>query len=98
MKLAGIILGLLFWSVAYLIGIRKRVGIIPTVHVESVSDRGQMGTTVGLWLFLLGLFTGVLPWGIGHIPDRISIYLIVFIPLIILMAIYWTIRTYEQQE
>lgn len=98
MKLLGIILGLIFWIIAYFTGVRKQLGIIPTVHINQISDPARLSKTIGFWLFLLGLFVGVLPWGMSGIPDPLNVYLIVFIPLIILMRIYWAIRTFERQD
>ncbi len=98
MKILGIILGLLFWIIAYLAGIQKMVGIIPTVHTEQISDPDRLGKIIGLWLFFLGIFVGALPYGLKNIPAKIGVYLIVFVPLIILMRIYWAIRTFEQQD
>lgn len=98
MKLLGIILGLLFWILAYLTGARKMIAIIPTVRPGQISDPDRLGRTMGLWFFILGIFVGVLPYGLGTIPEKTGVYLIVFIPLIILMRIYWAIRTLEQQD
>lgn len=98
MRLLGILLGLLFWIIGYLTGIRKMIGIIPTVHPEQISDQNRLGKTMGLWFFILGIFVAALPFGLGTIPEKVGVYLIVFIPLIILMRIYWAIRTLEQQD
>jgi len=97
LQVLAILLMLLLWIPSYLIGIRKMLDIIPTVRSDRIDEPDKVSGIIGRWLFLLGIYAVFIPWGLKQLPQKIAIYVIIFLPLVILMRIYAAILTHEKQ-
>ena len=50
--------------IAYLVGVRKQVGLIAGIQPDRVADREGLGRWVGLTVFLIGLVTILMGLGV----------------------------------
>ena len=75
------------YVLAYLIGVKKRLGLISGLKPERVTDKDALARWVGLMLFLLGVVSILMGLGIYLFMGKILTIVLVGVGLISVLSI-----------
>ncbi len=75
------------YVIAYLIGVKKRVGLISGLKSDQVADKDGLARWVGLYLFLIGVVTILMGLGIYLFMGKILTIVLVGVALITALSI-----------
>ena len=75
------------YVIAYLIGVKKRVGLISGLNPDRVADKDGLARWVGLMLFLMGVVTVLMGLGIYLFMGKVLTITLVGVALISALSI-----------
>ena len=75
------------YVIAYLIGVKKRVGLISGLNPNRVTDKDGLAHWVGLMLFLMGVVTILMGLGVNLFMGKILTIVLVGVALITALSI-----------
>ena len=75
------------YIIAYLIGVKKRIGLISGLNPERVTDKDGLSHWVGLMLFLMGVMTILMGLGVYLFMGKILTIVLVGVGLISVLSI-----------
>ena len=75
------------YVIAYLIGVKKRVGLISGLKSDQVTDKDGLARWVGLMLFLMGVVTILMGLGVYLFMGKILTIVLVGVALISALSI-----------
>lgn len=75
------------YVIAYLIGVKKRVGLISGLNPDRVADKDGLARWVGLMLFLMGVVTILMGLGVYLFMGKILTIVLVGVALITALSI-----------
>ncbi len=75
------------YAIAYLIGVKKRIGLISGLDPNRVADKDALAHWVGLMLFLMGVVTVLMGLGIYLFMGKTLIITLVGVALIAALSI-----------
>ena len=75
------------YVIAYLIGVKKRVGLISGLNPDRVTDTDALARWVGLMLFLMGVVTILMGLGIYLFMSKLLTIVLVGVALISALSI-----------
>ena len=75
------------YVIAYLIGVKKRLGLISGLNPNRVTDKDGLAHWVGLMLFLMGVVTILMGLGVNLFMGKILTIVLVGVALITALSI-----------
>ena len=75
------------YVIAYLIGVKKRVGLISGLNPDRVADKDALARWVGLMTFLMGVVTVLMGLGIYLFTDKTLTIVLVGVALVSALSI-----------
>ena len=75
------------YVIAYLIGVKKRVGLISGLNPDRVADKDGLARWVGLMLFLMGVVTVLMGLGVYLFMGKVLTITLVGVGLISALSI-----------
>ena len=85
--LVMLISALPLYVIAYLIGVKKRIGLISGLDPNRVADKDGLAQWVGLMLFLMGMVTILMGLGVYLFMGKILTIVLVGVALISILSI-----------
>ena len=85
--LVMLISALPLYVLAYLIGVKKRVGLISGINPDQVADKDGLARWVGLMLFLMGMVTILMGLGVYLFMGKVLTVVLVGVALISILSI-----------
>ena len=75
------------YVIAYLIGVKKRIGLISGLDPDRVADKDALARWVGLMTFLMGVVTFLMGLGVYLFTDKTLTIVLVGVALVSVLSI-----------